>query len=426
MKEQVDSQQCKINEARLNNDTKWTDLNADCQLLILEELDFPSLLNMAEVSDALAVMTADVFRRKFAMEAIELQPEYKLKTVYEERKPKSIEIMDLDEFFKALKYFGPHVTKLIINFSELPRDDGFRIIKNIINSTTDSLTQLHLKNCKENYLINVRSPFSGTKDVLFSGNFEKLASDVLDLNELFPNMRKLTLINNEVIDKTCIDRVFPHLEDFEVVFMNKMGILESDVIQMLQKNPQIRRFATERATMRFFRALNEHLPDLEELKFTNMFWDYDLQGDAVVFKNVKKLSVKGLSDETPDLHVFPSLVELQIDSFTDFSSQWADFVLKHLNLEKLYITSGVMRNTHLTKLIGKLTQLTDVSLICGQKIQATTIVDFVKPRDKLQELRLNVFPSPKFSKDMQKTITNGLKEHWNFRKFAYGFIIERK
>lgn len=55
------------------NGTILTDMNVDCQLLILKELDFVSLINVAEVDEAYSALATNVFKRKFALKIIELR-----------------------------------------------------------------------------------------------------------------------------------------------------------------------------------------------------------------------------------------------------------------------------------------------------------------------------------------------------------------
>lgn len=65
-KQILESFRSKIDDDRvLDEKMKLEDINTDCQLLILEKLDLPSLVKMAELNKKYSILAADVFKRKF-------------------------------------------------------------------------------------------------------------------------------------------------------------------------------------------------------------------------------------------------------------------------------------------------------------------------------------------------------------------------
>lgn len=67
-KQIFESFKSKINDDPVLDDKmKLEDINADCQLLILEMLDLTSLVKMAEMNKKYSVLAADVFKRKFGI-----------------------------------------------------------------------------------------------------------------------------------------------------------------------------------------------------------------------------------------------------------------------------------------------------------------------------------------------------------------------
>lgn len=198
---------------------------------------------------------------------------------------------------------------------------------------------------KKNYLKNIQHPFKNIEVVSFDGKFNKFGSETLHLNELFPNLRALSLENILVVNKTSIDLEFPHLKYLCIIFGSPKGLTESDIKPMLIKNPQIRSITTGRTSMRFLQFISQNLSNIEVLELPHLSWDYYNDGVELIFQNVKRLSVKVKTDQAPDLLEFTQLAELELNCFPEFSMQCLDYILKFPNLIKLDIVRNTLKMT---------------------------------------------------------------------------------
>lgn len=82
------------------------------------------------------------------------------------------------------------------------------------NRNSRSLTDLRLKSYDINSLKYVKKQFENIENVIFAGDFNQLASETLQLNEMFPKIRRLSFNFVGVENRNGIDLHFPHLEYF--------------------------------------------------------------------------------------------------------------------------------------------------------------------------------------------------------------------
>lgn len=342
-------------------------------------------------------------------------------------KSNNAETHEVHLFLNALKFFGNFITTLGVNFEKLGKYQCFEIIKYIDQFATKSLKEFHMLRCNENYLADIQHPFEYIEQVSLDGVFDKLGSTTLHLNELFPNLRRLNVGSRGIVDKTSIDFKFSHLEHLNIIFGSSKGFRETDIVPMIQKNPQIKSITTGRNTMNFLRNLNQNLPNIEELNLPFLFVDYQDVGPEIVFHNVKKLTVKGKMFQQPDLLVFPQLSAFVVDCYPDFSNQWIDYTLRHPNLMELDIVGGSLENIHLAQLVGRLSNLVRGSIIISKDVEAETVVNFVESLEHLEKLQIKCYPSYLFAEEKRNAIVEQLSKNWTTRNDQDGqIIIERK
>lgn len=161
------------------------------------------------------------------MKTIELLPIFTAKSF---RTSSSLRAHELSLFLNVLKYFGHYITKLRVNFEDLREEECYRIIEYIDRYTSNILKELHMDRCKKNYLKNIQYPFKNIEIVSFEGKFNRFDSATGDLNELFPNLRALSLENIQVVNKTSIDLEFPHLKYLCIIFGSPKGLTEVGLI----------------------------------------------------------------------------------------------------------------------------------------------------------------------------------------------------
>ncbi|XP_055308109.1 uncharacterized protein LOC129572190 [Sitodiplosis mosellana] len=191
------------------NETNLTDL---------EQMDFRGLVYAANISEEFSLAAADVFRRKFANRYIQIEQgdDYEVQV-----SDGSIIVYRYEETVLVLKHFGSHILDLRIMFyDESDQESQLKQIITLLNQKCSNLTKLSIYS-SENWdtLEDVQRIFYTVKDLAFFGRYNKLGSETLNLNEMFPNVRSLTLRYVELKDYDSVNITLPNLRIFRLEFM---------------------------------------------------------------------------------------------------------------------------------------------------------------------------------------------------------------
>lgn len=397
----------RFNVLQWDNGTKLTDLNVDCQLHILKELDFISLVNVAEVDEAYSALAADVFKRKFAHKIIELRETSSKNEVVELHDVIKIEKFNM--ISKVFNHFGHFISKVKLIYG---RDQKYqsKLVFELVSHHSDNFIKFHIECYNEFLLQNVQKPFYNAENVSFAGEFYELGSESMKLNEMFPKMRQLSLGYLHVTDPTSIHLHFPYLEHLSVSFIRtKQPFTDTDIKCLINKNPQIQSLSIYHGSMEFFKFVSENMPNLNALYLPWKFSDYLNDRDRPIhFKTVKKLSIKYTINRFPRNVTFDKLQEMEFICNPDFPDVWINFIEKNTHLTRLNITNGEIYKIDLEKITSILPDLVEVSFICGLDIDIESIVKFLNLNTKLKKLNLKcdsnwLFREPR-SKDIQTQI----------------------
>lgn len=369
------------------NGTILTDMNVDCQLLILKELDFVSLINVAEVDEAYSALAANVFKRKFALKIIELRETSSKNEVVELNDVIKIEKFNM--ISKVFNHFGQFISKVKLIYGRDQKYQSKQVFE-LVSHYSSTFLKFYIESYDEFLLQNVQKPFYNAENVSFVGVFHKLGSESMKLNEMFPNMRQLSLVYLHVTDPSSIHLYFPYLKYLYVSFLRaKQSFTDNDIECLINKNPQIQSLSIYNGSMKFFKFVSENMPNLKTLSLPWKFRDYLNDGDSPIhFKTVKKLSIKYTINRFARNVTFDQLQELEFVCNPDFPDVWIDFLEKNTNLTKLSITNGEIYKIDLTKITSILPDLVEVSFICGLDIDIESILKFLNLNTKLEKLNL--------------------------------------
>lgn len=209
------------------NGTKLTDLNVDCQLMIFEQLNLPSLLALAEVNQAFSVLTADVFRRNYGYKTIEIRKGFSSDDMNIFEFEETIQVENFGLISTIFKHFGQFISSVKINYGKCKKSQLKEIIT-FVNRNSNSLKKLQLE-MYEDVLDGIEKPFINVEDVSFVGEYKRLGNKQLSLSEIFPKMRRLSLEYVKVINRKSIALEIPTLEHLHVAFLHPNGFTEKDI-----------------------------------------------------------------------------------------------------------------------------------------------------------------------------------------------------
>lgn len=401
----------------LNNRTKFTDMNDDCKLMIFENFDLNSLLNIVEANPAFSLFAAYVFKRKFASKEIKIrQP---LKTFRNVKMiDDTIEICNLGLTTKLFKYFGQHILRLRIDYETNETHDAREIIA-LANKYCSELTEFHLRSPVPEVLDDVEKSFENVKTLSLSGMYTKLASKSMNLTDIFPKLQNLSLEHMQVEITDSVLQHFPNLEHFRVSMGTTDCFYNRHIQPFIQMHPTIRSLTLTLASMELVKFASENLPNLENLNL-DFLKEYPRMSEQFQFNSVRSLRLEASHNLIARLATFKHLQELDLILHTVISDQWIEFVKKHSNLRKLTINDYGMSQLQLSKLTGKLPDLVEASFKLEFDVTTETVIRFMEENVNLKRFHFSAFYQPQLAKMRFDTFETGIMENWNMTKTVTG------
>lgn len=260
---------------RVSPKTKFVDFNLDVLFLIFDNLEFAELLNIAQTNSKLHPVGAEVFSHKYGDYEIQMLTatnQYRGEEMCEiSDEKKFIKIFDYRTILRVLKYFGIVIKKAHTNNNEM-RDDRSREINKMLNQhAIASLTHLDLHYIKSDTLKQFSIPFEQVEDLTIKFGIElkknKLTGNIKSFNQLFPNLKRLTIGFFVDVDYTFIDYKLQNLEYLDIETARQAcGEGTYQLIKsFLLKNPGIRSIELKYFPDDMLIFIHEHFKYLESL-----------------------------------------------------------------------------------------------------------------------------------------------------------------
>lgn len=393
----------------LDDIAQFARLNADVQLLVLENVDTATLLTFVETNQHFAGLAANVFKRVHSKKTV------KITNLYHETPVNTFDggdIRDTDDeiiiqhfgtVLKVMKYFGSSISHISLDYNpnnKFYRDNSSMIaLSQAINGNcSDTLQRLDL--CTYGKVLEEMSkPFKQVKRIYMRGAYKDLGSDTLSFGELFPMLERIHLEYIVVKNTSCIDQNFPklkHLDIFVPYTSYEDQFTESEVRAILRKNPQIRSLNIDGSNKQFLRYVNDVLPNLLDLKIRG--FDKRQNDDQIIsFNTVKNLTIDCNLGNFPTNLKFENLVELKARSTSDRrngnAELWTRLAQQSQNLKKLFVIGEVSKE-QLNRLEEMALSLDEVSLQLDEEFQDEFLINFVQKSDKIKKIHLARFGKP--------------------------------
>lgn len=420
----------------------------DCLIQVVEELDFQSLLNMAQTNKFFADYAGKIYDRKFSNQSIVIDhySSLNLHKYLEMGQNKLINVMDeysnlpvkqivqayhFDHFyeddidaikitnmhvaFNALKYFGKFIRKLKI-ITENADAKQTKVISNLLNKyCTESLVELALRiDSGEWYFTNT---FENVKHISFERNLPIMKRGMLPMNQTFPALRTLS-ISLWAANSDYLYSEFPLLEhlrlDLRVCDNTKF------VFELFKLNRHVRSVEMLFAKSTHLLLANMILRQLEHV-FLGAF-SFGLTEGIMFSPSVTKFTMTDILSSPINL-VFVRLQMLEIHFCPVRFGDWMEFLEDHSEIIQFHLNYVHMFDECLEQLTIGLFNLQEMTIarLEGEFIGAPTIAQFIENHDRLTKLDLR----DACSDADYKRLYDAFKNEWNITYHAEGILFER-
>lgn len=356
-------------------------MNEDCIYLILNQLDFQEIINVAQSSKKLSILAVDVFKRQFAVEKIVINVLDVKKEAY--RFTKNHEIFDYKLALNVLKYVGHVIRKLEMCY-HINNPKNTAVISRFINEYChESLIEFDFQLVDQSPIYSMTKPFKNVQHVDLTIFWSLQGDETLAMNELFPALRRFTL-NFYYAQNDYINCHFPLLEYFHV---NKSPpeFDRSPIKDFLAANSHIRRLSLGTTTMEFLKIIQIALPSLENLTL----WYYLEEYEPIHFESVTIFTIKDYW--SPKNISFSHLQELHINVEGERSMRWINFIKTNQNINRFFMDYSFVDDEHFETLSKHLMNIVEMSIVYrrGKRFSSDAIIGFMNENVRLFKLNLD-------------------------------------
>lgn len=395
-------------------------LNGDCLYLILEQLDLPSLVNVAQVNAQFYYLTQNVFKRKFShhirVEHLENTPKSMANILIEntetfishalgnhERLPSKSNvyskygeidvIRDYQLLLNTLKYFGGVIQKFEMVRASLEPSVIKTICTYLDKYCASSLIQLNVGVTKEYWLDALKGPFKNLNEFTFDAGHEKVPrrSKTVSVSEKFPNLRRLSL-NNYHRKKSAIylNGQLPQLEYLSIANVDQS---DNEFDKFLKENPSILSLEITGFPKNFISTIHRFLPNLENLTIGRHGFDGYIEIDEPIhFENLNVFHLRSYDPRTLTKISFSHLQELLMYYENDEVNKWIEFFKMNHTFTRFHI----YEETHLDDIDSKMLNLinelpesvVDISIVSYSGLEPETIAQIIESRENLMKFQL--------------------------------------
>lgn len=377
-------------------ETKFMDLNFDCQLMILNEMSLSSLVSFSQTNKMFSALIADILNRRFAKSTVsfEISGFHGEMDKNVNESGNVIKIQQSKLILNILKRFGQFITELEIKICDMQEKNIQLIKKSIAHYCSDTLKELRIINKHEQFdefFDAFSTPFKNVSSVSLSGKFQALGNSML--NKTFPSMRRLTLSSLEVFDMSWINQTVPNLVDVHINIWNSATenyANEEATGTFLKNNPQIQNLMLKNARLKLLDLLSDEMSSLENLTLASYieFSFHDVNHE-LHFDSVKFLKMQ-MGYRTVPKNLFLKNIEVfETDAFPSDCSRWIEFVDKHKHLKTLRITY-YLKTEQIRNLASIKPNLIEISLKLYDSVDVESVIELIENSQRLEKILLQL------------------------------------
>lgn len=406
------------------------DLNDDCLLLILEHLDFISLLSIAEINMRYKSLASEIakpiLRKKFVHIGILMEPHLQSPGIYD--KEHFIQIKNHTYAEQVLKSFGHLIQKLKLHNIYKDAYDANRSIHKLINlHCAKSLIEITLYSSTKSLLDEFTNTFANVQRIFI----ENTVYSERDLNEIFPAVRHLDFVIFKLPQQPLsVNVTFKYLESLNLCLSPHGGFLSQIwAAELITKNPHIQRLKLEHASGRLIYIAADTIPKLEKLELVSVAYLYNQV--PFNFRNVKELVVKDNFLESLFLNLkFENIEELNTNNLAESMFGETGFLITNKNLKKLRLVSDatvtIYLNSDLFRQFARSnTTLQEIFISHAYNFELDTFLQFIDNNKQLQRLEIEFLRSVG-RRAVPETLRDRVSDIWSIDEFSKNLILTKK
>lgn len=397
-------------------------------------------MSMTKTNTYISVVVANEIRSRFVKKRLTLKIE---QTFIDEdfvEEAKFIILRNVSIIVNLLNDFGYLIQNLKLETSEDANCYSVNTIFWLIQEKcSNSLLQLNLNRLEHSFLRNISKPFKNLENLTLIGTFMGLSNRQFAVNEIFPALRHLELdfITSYGSKAIQIALNYPFLEHLDLNINPELDhhsdsyLSEAVAVDLLKKNPQIKRLSIDNGTPKILKVAADEL-NIEELQLyhfneRNQIYDF-------YFENVKIFKIGIFYYTFPaNIKFSDKLEEFEVNVPTEKNQKYLEIIEQSKGLRRLRIKGkeGVNYNA-IIRLIAANLNVTDLNFVHNEGIECDKIIEFIKSCKYLNVLNLKFYKiyrtySTKTDKNQVAWV---LQEHfgndWTVGIIEDGLIMERK
>lgn len=355
------------------------------------------MVEVAQTRKSVAHLAEDVFKRRYSTKIFDITggfgviPKKSVSVTHSH-----VYIENAEAAISILRAFGYLIQRLSLNLSYLTIDERNKIGRFIENYMSESLNRVNFYGFDKDVLWVFTRPLKSVEIVNIQGKFKSSAFGTMQLNELFPGLRQLSLSNIDVFDPIVFDIQFPQLERFDISLLRSIAELSPydsirnfklAVTNFLKKNPTIKSLTFKDChSLEFMKMASDYLPNLDEITANFVALD-QYEGEEMQFKNVKKVDFSWTSYNMTGTMLFDKLEDLKLSCL---ARECIEFAKQYKHVTKLDIFGKSFNDLDILAIGDILPNLIELKLGSDGYIEADSLIRIIDTSEHLEKVTLDL------------------------------------
>lgn len=420
-----------------------TQLNYDALQLIFDELEFPNLLDVAELCKDFSFLAARAFERNFGQVKISMgnfaysKPPNRIDLAIRDASKKInkfvnviplnlnkltvdkdvIRIQSMVFALKTLRHFGKHIQKLEVQLDDITTKAATSILQYIERYCLESMVDFTIDFTKGDALRQFKKPFKRVEKLTFTHRSDRGITK--PTNETFPALRELSFESHTPdYNYGYGDGHFPHLKHLSLAQPDEYSKPLETLIEM---NSEIDTFTCKDCSEALVHYASTKLSRLNHLILENFYTCSFLQRRDIRFDTVKKATLFKIQG-SPRIRL-PNLQQFATDSGTWNIETLTQFLEIHRNITTFCMDYSQMEDNDFNMIVQNLPNIEEMTVMRNafRFIDSDDIIDFLETHRKLMKFQIDDCRNSDIANLREK-----LNEKWDIENYVHGLSFQRK